>query len=380
MSPEPPALDLYSGEPQHEVFPVLDEILPSRVLRRAGAPLQWPDGPAMTLPKSFSFDGAEIDSERFLRDTDTVALLVLEGGEVRHESYRLTGGRERKWISWSVAKSVVSTLVGIAIDRGSIGSVGDSIDEYVPKLVGTAYEGVRIEAVLHMASGVRWNEDYSDPESDIHRFGAAIAAGGSLDDFVAGMSRATEPDTLCQYNSADTQALGMLVIGATGRTLTELTQDWLCEPLGFESDGCWLTDSAGVEMAFGGMMLTARDFARVGELFRRGGRWGDRQIVSEEWVRRSTTSHAPHLEPGRVIVGGHVFPFGYGYQWWVPAGERGEFSAIGVYNQFVYVDPSRRVTIVKQSANRAYGTTTDEAENREAHTMELLRAIAAAAS
>ena len=83
-----------------------------------------------------------------------------------------------------------------------------------------------------------------------------------------------------------------------------------------------------------------------------------------------------HLEPGRVIVGGHPFPAGYGYQWWVPDGDRGEFSAIGVYDQFVFVDPSRDVVIVKLSANRAYGTSPDEETNREEETIELLRAIA----
>ena len=252
------------------------------------------------------------------------------------------------------------------------------MDRCAPALKGSVYEGVRIRDVLQMSSGARWSEDYSDPDSDVIRFGNAIAAGGSLDEFVAGMTRATTPGAVCQYNSADTQALGSLLVGATGRSLTDYMQEKLYTPLGMEYRGYWLRDSRGMEMAFGGLCLTARDFAKIGELFRQRGRVGDRQVVPEPWVEASVRPSAQHLQVGRVLVGGHVLPLGYGYQWWIPAGDRGEFSAIGVYNQFVFVDPSRDVVIVKLSANRRYGTSPDEATNREMETIEFLRAVAAA--
>jgi hypothetical protein len=124
------------------------------------------------------------------------------------------------------------------------------------------------------------------------------------------------------------------------------------------------------------LALTARDYARIGEIYRNGGRVDDQQVVSAVWVLASITASAPHLESGRVVVGGHTSYEGYGYQWWLPPGDRGEFDAVGVYNQFVYVDPTAAVTIVKLSANHTYGTTEEEPENRELETTEFLRAVA----
>ena len=228
-----------------------------------------------------------------------------------------------------------------------------------------------------MSSGARWNEDYNDPTSDVHRLGAAMAGAMSLDAFVATMVRGTAPGTVCRYNSGDTQALGSLLVKATGRSLTDYMREKLVEPLGFEGDAFWLIDGTGMEMAFAGLNMTARDFAKLGELYRNHGRWNGRQIVSEAWVRASVRADAPHLEPGRPILADHPLDLGYGYQWWLPGGDHGEFSAIGIYNQLVYVDPSRGVTIVKLSANPAYGTTMDERTNREMENIAFLRAIAA---
>ena len=370
------ALNLYRGEPQHDVFPSMDEHFPTRMLNPSSAPYQFPEGQQIALPQNFSFEGATRRTDAFLEGTDTSALLVLKDGEVRLENYFLTGGRNVQWISWSMAKSFVSALIGIAVEEGLIGSVDEPITQYVPSLASSAYGGVSIKNVLQMSSGARWNEDYSDRNSDIHRLGAILAGDGSLAAFVEKVERATAPGTVCQYNSAETQALGMLLIEATGRSISSYMQEKLCEPLGMESPGYWILDNAGMEMALGGLNLTARDFAKIGELYRNNGVWGGKQIVPQDWANASVTPDAAHLEPGKVIVGGHVFPFGYGYQWWVPEGKIGEFAAIGVYNQFVYVDPSRGVVIVKLSANRKYGTTPDEAENREEETVEFLRAVA----
>lgn len=370
------ALNLYVGEPQHENFCRMEDWYPTRNMAPSDTPFQFPEGAPIALPDEFLFAGEERSTQQFIEDTDTSGLLVLKDGVVRFEQYFLTGGRDVRWISWSMAKSFVSALVGIAIDEGLIRSVDEPITSYVPALSESAYNGVRIKDVLQMSSGARWNEDYSDRNSEVHRLGSVMAGDGSLDDLVSKIEPATEPGTLCQYNSADTQALGMLLIATTGRSIANYMQEKLGQPLGMEAPGYWIVDSAGVELALGGLNLSARDFAKIGELYRNQGVWGGKQIVPQSWVAASIRSDAAHLEPGKVIVGGHVFPFGYGYQWWIPQGKIGEFSAIGVYNQFVYVDPSRGVVIVKLSANHKYGTTPDEAENREEETIEFLRATA----
>ncbi|QOT82052.1 serine hydrolase domain-containing protein [Cupriavidus basilensis] len=368
-------LPLFNGTSQHESFSSFKEILPTSRMPQSAVPCEFPDGEPISLPPTYEFGGATRSLEGFLSDTDTAALLVLKDGVVRYERYALTGGRNVQWISWSVSKSFVSALVGIAIAEGHIRSVDDAISDYVPVPTGSAYDGVRIKEVLQMSSGARWNEDYHDSSSDVFRLGAAMSDVGTLDAFVAGMVSESRPGTVCRYNSGDTQALGALVVHATKRSLTDYMKERLYEPLGMTSPGYWLIDSVGMEMAFAGLNLTARDFAKLGELYRKDGVWKGKQLVPKAWVKASITPDALHLMPGMPILADHTLPLGYGYQWWIPDGNRNEFSAIGIYNQFVYVDPSRGVVIVKLSSNHAYGTTMTEETNREIETIECLRAI-----
>ena len=370
-------LALFTGQPQYGNFCRFKDILPVSRMAASSAPHAFADGPTMALPRTYSFDGKEKSTEAFLSDTDTSAVLVLKDGAVVHEQYRLTGGRDVQWISWSVAKSFVSALVGIAVAEGAIRSIDAPISDYITVEPCSAYDGVSIRNILQMSSGARWSEDYSDPGSDVMRLGATMAGVMTLDTFVATMVAESKPGTVCRYNSGETQALGALLVKATGRSLTDYMRERLVEPLGFESDAYWLVDGTGMEMAFAGLNVTARDFAKLGELYRNNGRWNGRQIVPEDWVKASLRADAPHLQPGKPILADHSFDLGYGYQWWLPDGDRGEFSAIGIYNQLIYVDPSRGVTIVKLSANPAYGTSMDESTNRELENIALLRAIAA---
>ncbi|MDX6231412.1 MAG: hypothetical protein QOH68_363 [Nocardioidaceae bacterium] len=371
-------LGLFTGAPQHENFTRMAEILPSSRMAPSTAPREWPVGDPIEAPDTYRYDDQDKPFEDFFVETDTAALLVLEDGRIRYERYALTGGADVPWMSMSVAKSFISALVGIAVEEGLIGSIDEAISDYVRVKDGSAYDGVSIKNVLQMSSGARWNEDYSDPTSDIFGLNAAMAGIGTLEDFVGAMVPENEPGTVCRYNSGDTQILGVLLARATGRTVADYMQEKLCEPLGMSAPSYWLVDGTGMEVAFAGLNMTARDFARLGELYRNDGVLDGHQIVPAAWTQMSTTTGAPHLEPGQPIVGDHHFGLGYGYQWWIPAGTDGEFSAIGVYNQFVYVDPSRNRVIVKLSANRAYGTTPDESTNREHETVEFLRALARA--
>ena len=370
-------LALFTGAPQHENFCRMKDLLDAREMAPSAKPHLWPEGTPLTPPPSYEFDGTTRSTGDFLVDTDTAALLVLVDGAVRYEHYALTGGPDVQWLSMSVAKSFISALVGIAVAEGHIRSIDDPISSYVPVETGSAYDGLPIRYALQMSSGARWNEDYHDPESDIFRLSAAtMGIGGTLDDFVAGLVRESEPGTVCRYNSGETQVLGALLARATGRSVTAYMREKLGEPLGLAAPGYWLVDPAGVELSFAGLNLTARDFAKIGELYRNGGEWRGEQLVPADWVRDSVTVAAPHLAPGRPLVGGHPLDLGYGYQWWLPDGDRGEFTAIGVYNQFVYVDPASATTIVKLSANRRYGTTTDESTNRDLENVAFLRTIA----
>ena len=367
------AISLFSGSEQYENFNRMTELYPTTTMAAAETPYQFEDGEPISLPTSFVYKGTVVESETFLAETDTSALLVIHDGKVRFERYMLTGGRGVNWFSASVAKSFISAAVGIAVAEEHIASIEEPITKYAPSLAGSAYDGVRIKDILQMSSGVRWNEDYSDPESDINRFGQIMAVGGSMNEFAGTLDRESEPGTVNHYNSMDTQVLGMLLVGATGRTITDYMAEKLWRPLGMESDAYWMVDSKGMEMAFGGLNATARDYAKLGELYRLGGLWNDAQIIPEAWVRASVTPDAPHLTP--EAKADDPFPVGYGYQWWIPASDEGEFSAIGVYNQFIFVNPSRNLVIVKLSAFSDYAISLEESAYREIETFDFFRAI-----
>jgi CubicO group peptidase (beta-lactamase class C family) len=366
---------LFTGIPQHDHFCRLKSLFPTARMSASPRPRPFPRGPSIALPATYRIDGATKGVEDFLAETDTAALLVIKDGAIGFERYTLTGGPATHWMSMSVAKSFVSALVGIAVGDGFIRGVEAPITDYVPELKGSAYDGVSIKDVLQMSSGARWNEDYSDPDSDLVRSGAVLANGGSFNSVAIGMKRQREPGSFNLYNSFDTQALGMLLVKATGRSIADYMQEKLWHPLGMEEDGHWIVDDEQMEMAYGGLQATAHDFAKIGELFRLNGLWHGRQIVPADWVKASLTADAPHLVPGERDNSDSAL--GYGYQWWLLDGGQGEFSAIGVYNQFVYVNPARGLVIAKLSANRRYGLTNDETSYREHETFEMFRAIGA---
>lgn len=366
---------LFTGAPQHESFVRQAELYPVARMSASPSPRPFDAGPRLTLPASFVWEGRDVSVPAFLTETDTAALLVLQDGRLVFEEYWLTGGRDVPWLTHSVSKSVVSAAVGLALRDGKIASVDDAISDYVPAFAGSGYDGVRIEDVLQMSSGVRWNEDYTDRNSDINLFGWTMFLGRSYDAFVAGRVRENPPGTRHRYTGMDTMALGMLVAAASGQPLARYLETELWHPLGAEHGAFWTTDDAGVPLALGGFNATARDLAKLGELYRREGDWHGTRILPADWVSASTSAVKPHLVPGKRELSTHEM--GYGYQWWLPEGGQGDYSAIGIYNQFVYVSPATRTVIVKLSANRRYAV---DGTFQEKETFELFRRIAAEAA
>src|SRR5262249_33982959 len=298
------------------------------------------------------------DTATFLDATDTTGLLILKDDKLVFERYWRGNTAATPWTAWSVSKSFTSALVGIAIHEGSIASIEDPVTKYVPELRGSAYDGVRIKDVLQMSSGASWSEDYSDSDSDVNRFGRTFALGGSLDAFVSTLKREHPPGTFNRYNSMDAQVLGMILRRVTRTSEADYLQEKLWLPLGMEYDAFWVTDDEDVEFAAGGLSATLRDLAKLGRLYLDGGRWNGTEVLPADWVHVSVTPDAPHLMPGKRASADSAW--GYGFQWWVPDNS-GAFSAVGIYNQFVYVNPALHLVIAKSSANHRYGLSNDEA-------------------
>ena len=364
---------LFSGSDQHQKFNRVYELFPTSNLAPSNNPSSFEIESMIELPNSFVYESRSVDVNEYLDRTDVSALVILKDGKIRYENYWLTGGREVKWISMSVGKSFVSALIGIALHQGHIKSIQDPVTIYVPQLKDSAYDGVSIKDILQMSSGASWNEDYGDPNSDINRSVRIFALGGSLDEFAASLTNENEPGTFNRYNSTDTQVLGMLLREATGTSVTEFMQEMLWDPIGAEDNAYWLLDSENMEVAYGGLNATARDYAKLGELYRLRGRMNNKQIIPEKWVDESVRPDAPHLMPGENPMSD--YPLGYGYQWWIPD-ESGDYMAIGVYNQFIYVSPKNNSVVVQLAANKIYGVDAIETTVSEFESIAFLRTLA----
>jgi len=324
-------------------FRSFDSVWPVSVMDASSKMHVYPKDTTIILPKDFEFIGKSYESVKYLQDAWTTGFLVIQNDSIVFEDYYLGNTESTRNISWSMAKSFISALMGIAIEEGHVKSIEQNVEEYVPELIGSSYEGVRIKDVLQMSTGVKFNEDYGDFYSDINRWGRGFALGGSQDEFAATLEREAKPGTINHYVSINTHVLGMIITRATGRTITDYMQEKLYTPLGMEYDGYWLLDGENMEMVLGGLNLTLRDYAKIGTLFLKNGNMNGEQIVPNEWVRSSVTPDGAHVQPGSE--------FGYGYQWWIPEGDMGEFMAIGIYNQSIYINPTTNTVVVKLSAN-----------------------------
>ena len=324
------------------------------------------------LPESFkNSEGLELNMQDELTYYNTDGLIILKDGVMLYEDYWNGNDISSQHISWSVAKSFLSALVGIALNDGLIESINDPITKYLDDFYGTGYEGVSIKDLLQMSSGVRFNEDYGDPESDINKFGEAVSLGTPFRKFAKTLEREREPGTYNHYVSINSEMLGMLIMEVTGKTLEDYLYEKIWSQIGMESDAYYITDSVGNAMALGGLNATLRDYAKFGQLYLNKGMWEGKQIVPSEWVEASYFLDAPHVQPMAGELSANTW--GYGYQWWVPGFPATDYTAAGVYNQYIYIDPVSNVVIAKTSSN--YRFTSERQKSKDAH-IAMFRAIA----
>ncbi|NNC97387.1 MAG: serine hydrolase [Gammaproteobacteria bacterium] len=338
----------------------------------SGGKHTWPVSQnPVELPELYSWQGKNKSVSAYLDETRTTSLLVIKNGEIVYEDYRLGTGQNDHRISWSMAKSFLSAMFGVAVDEGKIKSLDDPVTAYVPELSVSAYNNVPIRDVLYMASGVEFDEDYLDFHSDINKMGRILALGGSMDKFAIKMQEVARPSGQNrQYVSIDTHVLGMVLRNATKQSNKEYLIEKLWNKLGSERDAYYLTDGNGIAFVLGGLNMTTRDYARFGELFRLQGQWQGEQIIPKEWVSESTANSAPPpVDPVNDT-------FGYGYQWWVPQNANGDFFAGGIYGQFIYVNPKLHTVIVKTSAHRGFRNDGNFGRDVKHETIEMFRAIA----
>ncbi len=317
----------WTQEQRLKNFPVMETLFPGRVVKAGKARPLGAGKPLAIAP-------AEVDA--FMAAQNVAGLIVLQEGKVRLERYALGYGPQGRWTSFSVAKSLTSTLVGAAIRDRFITSVADPVTRYIPELAGSAYDGVSVEQLLTMTSGVKWNEDYTDPNSDVARMLTVPVPVGE-DPTIAYMRtlpREASPGTKWVYKTGETNLIGVLVAKAVKKPLATYLSEKIWRPYGMQADAFWMVDATGQEVGGCCLSISLRDYARVGQLTLDGGKG----IVPADWFANATAAKAQIGRPG----------YGYGYQWWTYPEAR--FGAQGIFGQSILVDPARRIVIVMSSA------------------------------
>jgi CubicO group peptidase (beta-lactamase class C family) len=330
----PDSVLLWTPEQQRAGFPNYDLLFDTREIRASTRPFRLESRPADFAPLTYEVDGRTHGLDDFLAHNHVTGLIVVQDGEVLLERYTSPNTPSTRWVSYSVAKSVVSLLLGAAIQDGYIGGVDDRVTDYIPMLEGSAYDGARIRDVLQMSSGVAWNEDYSDPESDVSR---EIDFGGvERLRFLGEKPRVAAPGERFNYSTGEIYLVGAVVRSAVGNNLSSYLHQKIWEPFGMEADANWmLVEPGGPEYAGCCISATLRDYARLGMFVLADGVLDDgRRVLPEGWVAESITP-SPAND-------------GYGYLWWL-AGD-GAFTARGIFGQMIHIDPARDLVIATHGA------------------------------
>jgi CubicO group peptidase (beta-lactamase class C family) len=319
------------------------------------------------LPKGTPLNIAGVDE--YMKTQRTAGLVIIHDGKIRLEKYGLDFDGNGKWTSFSVAKSLTSTLVGAAIKDGFIKSLQDKVTVYIPEMKGSAYDDVTVEQLMTMTSGVKWNEDYEDKNSDVARFNAHKAEPG-IDvtvSYMRKLPREAPAGSKWVYKTGETNLIGVLVSKATKKTLSQYLSEKVWAPFGMEQDASWLLGSTGHEISGCCVQASVRDMARFGVFVQSGGKINGTQIVPDDWFASATTKQADIGAPGA----------GYGYQWWTF--DDGSFAAQGIFGQGIFFDAKRKLVI---ASNSNWPRATDEKSklDRDAFYQKVRQAIDAEAA
>jgi CubicO group peptidase (beta-lactamase class C family) len=325
---EPSELEVlfWSDAQRAERFRAMEQWFAGLEVPAAAAPRDLPQGEPLSA-------ALQDELRALMQETSGAGIMVVQDGKVRFEEYGLGLGPQDRWTSFSVAKSFTSTLLGAAIKDGHIASLDDLVTQYIPQLAGSAYEGVTVRQLATMTSGVKWNEDYTDPNSDVARMNLFTVEYGpdAIIMQMKGLPREAEPGTKWVYKTGETNLIGVLVENAVGKPLAEYAKDKIVEPAGFAGGLFWMVDPRGGNI--GGCCLSIRlaDYARMGLFALEGGEG----IVPDGWFAeagQAQVDFAP-ARPG----------FGYGYQWWTYPG--GNYGAQGIFGQAITLVPERNLVV-----------------------------------
>lgn len=333
------AILMWTPQQQEFGYRNMEKINPHHVVKRGDHVRELPAG-APIDPK-WTWDGKSYDVESYMAAMRTSGVLVLKDGEVVLERYGLGRSQDDRWTSFSVAKSVTSILVGAAIQDGHIKSLDDPVSDYIPEMKGSAYDGVSVRDLVTMTSGVKWNEDYADQNSDVAKVGLSILEPGvnPVVSYMRKLPREAPAGEKFVYKTGETDLAGVLVSKAVGAPMSQYLSEKLWAPYGMDQDAIWVDDVAGHERGGCCMSMTLRDYARIGQFMLDDGVIDGERVLPEGWVADATAEHVK-FPPGKTNTG-------YGYFWWlIPDG----YEAAGIFGQNIIIYPKERLVIAINSA------------------------------
>lgn len=323
-----------------------ERLLPVRIVHRGGPVRALPRRTQAFPAIHFMDHGGSYDLYDYLASNRVAGLLVLKDGAIALEDYELGTNAKTRWASFSMAKSMASTMVGAAIADGDIASLDDPVERYAPILRDGAYAGVSIRSVLTMSSGVCWNETYTDPQSDRRKLLELQIAQhpDAVLRYMNALRRCGPPGTIWNYNTGETFVLGAVIEGATHRSLADYLSQKVWSQAGMDQDATWWVETPnGHGLAGSGVAATLRDYGRFALVVANAGQLNGRAIVPTGWFEQATAAS---------MIGGKQVD--YGYMWWIPPQadpiHAGAFEAIGIFGQFMYINPREHLAIVVLSA------------------------------
>ncbi len=318
---------LFWTQPQRDAaFRVMEKFGKMNAVLAGEQVFELPQGEPLAL-------SADVDA--YMKAQRAAGLIILQDGQIRFEKYAMDYNASSRWTSFSVAKSFTSTLVGAAVKDGFIKSLDDKVTVYIPDLKGSAYDDVSVRQLLTMTSGVKWNEDYTDPKSDVALFNLQKPEPG-IDvtvSYMKNLPREAPAGSKWVYKTGETNLIGVLVSSATKKTLSAYLTEKLWKPFGMQQDAAWLLGATDHEISGCCISAALRDYARFGQFILGGGVAGGQKILPDDWLPSATSKQADIGVPGR----------GYGYQWWT--NDDGSFAAQGIFGQGIFIDPKRKLII-----------------------------------
>lgn len=330
------SLLFWSQEEKERRFAMMHELYPSIPVSTGNqiSPLEK----AETITPKWE-DGTTLAS--YMNDNKIQGVIVLQDNKIRLEQYADGRNKETLWTSYSVAKSVSSMLVGVALKEGDIESLDDPLKKYITALDGYDYGNVTVRQLLTMTSGIDWNEDYEDPNSDVAQMYQSPCMGNEahIMTYMKPMESAHKPGTRWNYSTGETDMVGILVQKATGKSLAEYLSEKVWKPYGMEQCAYWIADEcSNLNIGGSGLSASLRDFARIGTLMLNDGKVGDKNLLDEAYIKDATSLLFPINEQGD----------GYGYLWW--RFEDGSYAAFGIFGQMLYINPHKNLVIAQMAA------------------------------